>query len=105
MRPLSGAAGEGTPRPVLRDLDFAARGTSSLRASIEAYERTLILAALTSAGGNQRKAAALLDLAPTTLHEKMKRLGIRIERQVAAVVAEEQNVKAFRPGDGGGHRS
>ncbi|PYQ07010.1 MAG: hypothetical protein DMF82_04800 [Acidobacteria bacterium] len=40
------------------------------------YERRLILAALAASDGHQRRAAESLGLLPTTLHEKMKRLGI-----------------------------
>ncbi|PYQ15403.1 MAG: Fis family transcriptional regulator, partial [Acidobacteria bacterium] len=39
------------------------------------YERRLIQAALRETGGHQRRAALALGLLPTTLHEKMKRLG------------------------------
>ena len=48
----------------------------SLKRRVEAYERQLIESALTAAAGNQRRAAAALGLLPTTLHEKMKRLGL-----------------------------
>jgi DNA-binding NtrC family response regulator len=48
-----------------------------LRSRVLAYERELILAALAEAGGNQRRAARLLGILPTTLHEKMKRFGLR----------------------------
>lgn len=41
------------------------------------YERQLIEEALAAAGGNQRRAAAALKTLPTTLHEKMKRLGLK----------------------------
>jgi DNA-binding NtrC family response regulator len=41
------------------------------------YERDLILAALQATGGHQRRAAARLGILPTTLYEKMKRLGLR----------------------------
>jgi len=51
------------PRPTLKDL-------------MESYERSLIEAALEATAGNQRRAAASLGLLPTTLHEKMKRLGL-----------------------------
>ena len=51
------------PRPRLKDL-------------MESYERSLIQAALEATAGNQRRAAASLGLLPTTLHEKMKRLGL-----------------------------
>jgi two-component system response regulator PilR (NtrC family) len=45
--------------------------------AISAYERQLIETALNRAGGVQKQAAAMLGLKPTTLNEKMKRLGIR----------------------------
>jgi DNA-binding NtrC family response regulator len=51
-------------------------GRLSLKALLDAYERQLILTALSSTAGNQRRAAASLGLLPTTLHEKMKRLGL-----------------------------
>ena len=41
------------------------------------YERELILAALQATAGHQRRAAARLGILPTTLYEKMKRLGLR----------------------------
>ena len=49
----------------------------SLRQLVEDYERRLILAALGRAHGNQRRAAAELGCLPTTLTEKMRRLGLR----------------------------
>jgi len=61
----------------------------SLKNMIEAYERQLIESALQASSGNQRRAAAALGVLPTTLHEKMKRLGlIRREQphQVEAAV-------------------
>jgi DNA-binding NtrC family response regulator len=51
-------------------------GRSTLRALLDAYERQLIQSALAASAGNQRRAAAALGLLPTTLHEKMKRLGL-----------------------------
>jgi len=50
---------------------------TSLRHLVEAYERRLILEALARAEGNQRRAAAELGCLPTTLNEKMRRLGLR----------------------------
>ena len=50
---------------------------TSLRRLVEDYERRLILDALARAGGNQRRAAAELGCLPTTLNEKMRRLGLR----------------------------
>jgi DNA-binding NtrC family response regulator len=49
----------------------------SLKQLVEDYERRLILAALERARGNQRRAAAELGCLPTTLNEKMRRLGLR----------------------------
>lgn len=49
----------------------------SLRRLVEDYERRLILAALGRTHGNQRRAAAELGCLPTTLNEKMRRLGLR----------------------------
>ena len=51
------------PRPTLKDL-------------VEAYERHVIEDALGATHGNQRRAARALGVLPTTLHEKMKRLGL-----------------------------
>ena len=48
-----------------------------LKEKMEDFEREIILAALAEAGGHQRRAAAALGVLPTTLCEKMKRLGLR----------------------------
>ena len=56
---------------------FESGATLDLRSRILAYERHLITAALAETGGNQRRAARLLGILPTTLHEKLKRLGLR----------------------------
>ena len=53
---------------------------TDLKSRVEAYERELILSALKTAGGHQRRAARDLGILPTTLHEKMKRLGIPTAR-------------------------
>jgi len=47
--------------------------------AVNAYERQLIVRALQAAGGVQKKAAELLQVKPTTLHEMMKRLSISAE--------------------------
>lgn len=60
--------------------DLAASRSADLKSLLRAYERQIIVAALRAAGGNQRRAARTLGLLPTTLHEKMKRLGIRVQR-------------------------
>ena len=48
-----------------------------LRSRVLAYEKALILSALAASGGHQRRAAELLGVLPTTLHEKLKRHGLR----------------------------
>jgi DNA-binding NtrC family response regulator len=50
--------------------------SADLKTLLDNYERELILAALQATGGHQRRAAAYLGVLPTTLHEKMKRLGL-----------------------------
>jgi DNA-binding NtrC family response regulator len=57
----------------------------TLKYLVETYERQIIVDALRAAGGNQRRAARALGVLPTTLHEKMKRLGLlrRAEAQEA----------------------
>jgi len=58
--------------------DVGTRGElGSLKQLVEDYERRLILAALERARGNQRRAAAELGCLPTTLNEKMRRMGLR----------------------------
>ncbi len=49
----------------------------SFAAAVESYERSLIRWALEECGGVQRRAAELLEVKPTTLSERMKRLGFR----------------------------
>jgi DNA-binding NtrC family response regulator len=53
----------------------------SLKTLLEDYERRLIESALSAHQGNQRRAAFALGLLPTTLHEKLKRLGLRPRRE------------------------
>jgi DNA-binding NtrC family response regulator len=45
--------------------------------AVARFERQLIESALRKAGGVQKQAAEILGLKPTTLNEKIKRLGIR----------------------------
>jgi DNA-binding NtrC family response regulator len=58
----------------------------NLKDLVEAYERHVIEDALRASHGNQRRAAGALGVLPTTLHEKMKRLGLlrRIEHAMSA---------------------
>jgi DNA-binding NtrC family response regulator len=59
------------------EIDASADGREiGLKGLVEAYERQIIQSALAASAGNQRRAAAALGLLPTTLHEKMKRLGL-----------------------------
>jgi DNA-binding NtrC family response regulator len=53
---------------------------TGLKERVAAYERRLIQEALWFAGGNQRRAAQALGCLPTTLNEKMRRLGLRGQR-------------------------
>ena len=60
----------------MQDSAKPSNGGLKLKELVDAYERRLIESALADAEGNQRRAAAALGLLPTTLHEKMKRLGL-----------------------------
>ncbi len=62
--------------------EFASGAGPSLKTLVESYERRIIEEALRAANGNQRRAARALGVLPTTLHEKMKRLGL-IRRESA----------------------
>jgi len=48
----------------------------SFQDAVDAYRRSLLVAALQRAGGVQKKAAELLHLKPTTLNEMLKRNGM-----------------------------
>ena len=49
-----------------------------LKTLVNDYERQLIMTALGATRGHQRRAARCLGISPSSLHEKMKRLGIRV---------------------------
>ncbi len=51
--------------------------------AVSEYERQIIIKALQASGGVQKRAAELLQVKPTTLHEMMKRLNISSESLVA----------------------
>ena len=59
-----------------------------LKALLEGYEKSLILEALQASAGHQRCTAARLGVLPTTLHEKMKRLGLLRSHQHEVGVPE-----------------
>lgn len=61
----------------------------SLRRQVEDYERRLITEALERAQGNQRRAAVDLGVLPTTLNEKMRRLGMRACDQPSDIDIQE----------------
>ena len=63
--------------------DLATGAGPSLKSLVDGYERRIIEEALRAANGNQRRAPRALGVLPTTLHEKMKRLGL-IRRELVA---------------------
>ena len=67
-------------------------GGASLKTLLDAYERQLIETALAATAGNQRRAARTLGLLPTTLHEKMKRLGLLKRRNGLSELDEEEKL-------------
>jgi DNA-binding NtrC family response regulator len=68
----------------------------NLKRLVEDYERRLITEALERARGNQRRAAADLGVLPTTLNEKMRRLGLRAcDQPVAFEIQEAVCSEAF----------
>ena len=84
LAPIDGHIGPGLVREYIdpEPLDGAALsnpmlGTAPLRGMVEEFEKRLILRALEQAEWVQKDAAALLDVKPTTLNEKIKRYGIR----------------------------
>jgi len=56
----------------------------SFKDVVSDYERQIIIRALQSCGGVQKRAAELLQVKPTTLHEMMKRLNISSESLVTS---------------------
>jgi DNA-binding NtrC family response regulator len=66
----------------------------TLKRLVSDYERSLIVEALAATSGNQRRAAALLQVLPTTLHEKMKRLGLTGARPEDEGWAEDEATSA-----------
>ena len=64
-------------RPDTRRSSTPAEGRD-LKTLVNEYERQLILSALGATRGHQRRAARCLGISPSSLHEKMKRLGIKI---------------------------
>ena len=64
--------------PELREQDFIFKSQPTLTVagkSLDEIERAHILRILEECGGNQSRAAALLDIDRVTLHHKLKRYG------------------------------
>ena len=59
---------------------------------VRRLEIDMIRCALIRTGGRQRQAARLLNVKPTTLHEKMKRYGILLEMRSSGHNAKRSNV-------------
>jgi DNA-binding NtrC family response regulator len=74
----SNGGGMGLPAPALPSNGF------SFKDAVSQYERQIIIRALQSCGGVQKRAAELLQVKPTTLHEMMKRLNISSESLVSS---------------------
>jgi len=72
------AAAAGLLPPVLPQNGIA------FKDAVSQYERQIIIRALQSCGGVQKRAAELLQVKPTTLHEMMKRLNISSESLVTS---------------------
>ena len=86
VRPI--VSGEGA-RMGLEPMNFHepdGAAPAALKDRMLAYERKLIQDALRASGGHQRRAAVLLGVLPTTLHEKMRRLGICTRNQRVALL-------------------
>ena len=60
-------------------------GAINLADELKTIEASLIKDALIRADGNQRDAAKLLATKTTTLNEKIKRLGIRLDKTISRV--------------------
>jgi len=56
----------------------------AFKEAVSEYERQIIIKALQASNGVQKRAAELLQVKPTTLHEMMKRLNISSESVVAS---------------------
>lgn len=74
------------PKLMLKPIDVD-RGID-MHAEVRGFEIELIETALALAGGCQAEAARLLGLRATTLHEKLKRYGFAVGREVPAAAPE-----------------
>lgn len=58
---------------------------ASLKDLMETIEKGIILRALGKSGGNQKEAARALGLKYTTLNQKVKKFGIRLQRGIQII--------------------
>ena len=65
--------------PLLPSANLPTNGMS-FKEAVGSFERQLIIKALQASGGVQKRAAEMLSVKPTTLHEMMKRLDISVDR-------------------------
>ena len=72
---------EGPIDPInLLQKDSNTNNKMSLKDLLLKVELNLIIASLNKSNGNQRKAAEILGIRPTTLHEKIKRHNIKFKK-------------------------
>jgi hypothetical protein len=83
-------AAYGPPPVVERDASPRPATPQSLPSLLEAYETSLILAALAATGGHQRRAARILGVGATTLHAKLKRLHLEHTPHLHALPGESR---------------
>ena len=83
MSPREVLLPEHIPAHLVRDAQGAGKEVTpgSLASARAEAERAAILTALSAAGGNKTKAAALLRIHRVKLYEKLKRHGIVAERK------------------------
>lgn len=62
-----------------RDVRIDPENGIDMREAVNNYQRDLIVAALRMTRGQQKRAAELLNLKPSTLNIKMKTLGIDVD--------------------------
>ena len=77
--PIPGGLGSTAEPPSFGGLKLTLDEPRDLYSLMADYERRLILLALQAAGGHQRRAAASLGVLPSTLSEKLRRLGLRVK--------------------------
>ena len=77
------AAASATDDDTGKDDEWLLSGEGDLKTRVRRYEARVIAAAVRTAGGNQTEAARLLGVPVRTLSDKIRRLGITIEKRRA----------------------